>query len=65
MWKRTTSQTNFHVARHDVATKVSPFVTNIGHTRLSTILIKQHHPAWALDLARIGPINLVIFGWLC
>jgi hypothetical protein len=35
--------TSLHVACHDVATKVSPFVTNIGHIGLSTFLTKQHH----------------------
>jgi hypothetical protein len=38
-----TSQTNLHATCHDVATNVSPFVTNINHTRLSTFLTKQHH----------------------
>ncbi len=53
------------MACHDVTTKVSPFVTNIDHTRLLTFLTKQHHLARAPDLARIGPINLVIYGWSC
>jgi hypothetical protein len=33
-----TSQTS-----HDVVTMASPFVTNIGHIRLSMFFTKQHH----------------------
>jgi hypothetical protein len=40
-----TSQARFHVACHDVATNVSPLVTNIDHIGLSVFLTKQHHLA--------------------
>jgi hypothetical protein len=53
------------VACHDVATKVSPFVTNIGQQGYQQSLLNNITLLGVLDLARIEPINLVIFGWLC
>jgi site-specific DNA-cytosine methylase len=42
-----------------------PLLAKINHTKLLAFSIKQHHFVGALDLVRIGPIALIIFGWPC
>ncbi len=51
------------MACHDVATKVTSFVTNISHIGLSTFVTKQHHLVRVPNLATIGSIDLVMF-WM-
>ncbi len=42
-----------------------PLLARINHARLLTFPTKQHHFVGGLNLVRIGPIDLIIFGWPC